>query len=85
MNLLRPRAWLVVIGASTCLFCTVGFLNSFGIFEEYYAAEQLAHTSESTIGWIGAMSIFFLFGISVVSGAIVDAFGPRVCTLKIYN
>ena len=74
------------MGASTGLFSTIGFLNSFGIFEEYYAEEQLSSNSQSTIGWIGAMSIFFLFGISVVSGAITDAFGPRVypllCTIR---
>jgi hypothetical protein len=53
-------------------------LNSFGIFEEYYAADQLAHKSSSTIAWIGAVSIFFLFAISVASGAMLDIFGPGV-------
>ncbi|KAJ5594621.1 uncharacterized protein N7459_000829 [Penicillium hispanicum] len=86
-NEYTPQAWLVVIGASTGLFCTVGFLNSFGIFEDYYATDQLSHTSQSTIGWIGAISIFFLFSISVFSGAIVDVFGPRllVCTGSVLN
>ncbi|KAJ5818811.1 hypothetical protein N7474_004402 [Penicillium riverlandense] len=72
------RACLVIAGAFTSLFCTVGFLNSFGIFEEYYAAAQLAHKSSSTIAWIGAVSIFFLFAISVASGAMVDIFGPGI-------
>jgi hypothetical protein len=56
----------------------VGFLNSFGIFEEYYATAQLAHKSSSSIAWIGALSIFFLFAISVGSGYILDIFGPGV-------
>ncbi|KAJ5633209.1 hypothetical protein N7490_009548 [Penicillium lividum] len=73
-----PRAWLVIFGAFTCLFCTVGFLNSFGVFEDYYATAQLAHESQSTIGWLGAMSIFFLFSISTVSGGMLDIFGPKL-------
>ncbi|KAI2707431.1 hypothetical protein CBS147332_7085 [Penicillium roqueforti] len=71
-----PRAWLVILGAFTCTFCTVGFMNSFGIFQEYYTKNQLSSTSTSTIAWIGAVSIFFLFAISVVAGAMLDIFGP---------
>lgn len=56
----------------------MGFLNSFGVFEEYYAKNQLADKSESTIAWLGALSIFFVFSVSVVSGPLLDAFGPRV-------
>ena len=74
----KSRAWLVITGASTCLFCTVGFLNSFGVFEEYYASAQLSQSSQSTIAWLGAVAIFFLFSISVVSGAILDIFGPSL-------
>ncbi|KAJ5771856.1 hypothetical protein N7520_002385 [Penicillium odoratum] len=73
-----PRAWLVIFGAFTCLFCTVGFLNSFGVFEDYYTTAQLAHESQSTIGWLGAMAIFFLFSISTVSGGMLDIFGPKL-------
>ncbi|KAJ5871993.1 uncharacterized protein N7529_004346 [Penicillium soppii] len=73
-----PRAWLVIFGAFTCTFCTVGFMNSFGIFQEYYAQNQLASSSTSTIAWLGAISILFLFSISVVSGAMLDIFGPKL-------
>ncbi|RHZ43330.1 putative MFS monocarboxylate transporter [Aspergillus thermomutatus] len=73
-----PRANLTILGSFTGLFCTVGFLNSFGIFEEYYAKNQLADKSESTIAWLGALSIFFVFSASVVSGPLLDAFGPKL-------
>lgn len=53
-------------------------MNSFGIFQEYYAKNQLASNSTSTIAWLGAISILFLFGISVIAGAMLDAFGPKV-------
>lgn len=74
----RPRANLTILGAFTGLFCTVGFLNSFGVFEAYYAEKQLAGQSETTIAWIGAISIFFIFAVSVVSGPLLDLFGPGV-------
>ena len=74
----RSQAWFVIGGASTCLFCTVGFMNSFGIFQEYYTTHQLAQSSQSTIAWLGATSVFFLFSISVISGAMLDMFGPKV-------
>jgi hypothetical protein len=62
----------------------VGFLNSFGVFEDYYATAQLAHESQSTIGWLGAMAIFFLFLISTVAGAMLDIFGPKVMPTHLY-
>ncbi|CAG8131062.1 unnamed protein product [Penicillium nalgiovense] len=76
-----PRAWLVIFGAFTCAFCTVGFMNSFGIFQEYYAKNQLSSSSTSTIAWLGAIEIFLLFAISVGTGAMLDIFGP---TLMVY-
>ncbi|KAJ6111505.1 hypothetical protein N7523_007566 [Penicillium sp. IBT 18751x] len=78
VNVSKSRPWLVISGASTSLFCTVGFLNSFGVFEEYYASAQLSMNSQSTIAWLGATAIFFLFSISVISGIILDVFGPRL-------
>ncbi|KAJ5667838.1 uncharacterized protein N7477_006408 [Penicillium maclennaniae] len=78
VNVPKSRSWLVISGASTSLFCTVGFLNSFGVFEEYYASAQLSMNSQSTIAWLGATAIFFLFSISVISGIILDVFGPRL-------
>ncbi|KAJ5944980.1 hypothetical protein N7516_005148 [Penicillium verrucosum] len=73
-----PRAWLSIIGAFTCAFCTVGFMNSFGVFQEYYAKDQLSSSSTSTVAWIGAISIFFLFATSVGAGAMLDIFGPKL-------
>ncbi|KAJ5118421.1 hypothetical protein N7448_010128 [Penicillium atrosanguineum] len=78
INIPKSRSWLVISGASTSLFCTVGFLNSFGVFEEYYASDQLSTNSQSTIAWLGATAIFFLFSISVISGIILDKFGPKI-------
>ena len=53
-------------------------MNSFGLFEAHYATDQLANESQSTIAWLGAIAIFFVFSVSVISGAIQDVLGPRV-------
>ncbi|KAL2816053.1 major facilitator superfamily domain-containing protein [Aspergillus cavernicola] len=73
-----PRAWTVIFGASMAVFCSVGFINSYGVFQEYYLQHQLAHESDSTVAWLGGVSIFFIFISSVVSGSLLDMFGPRM-------
>ncbi|EAW12260.1 putative MFS monocarboxylate transporter [Aspergillus clavatus NRRL 1] len=74
----RPRANLTILGSFMGAFCTVGFLNSFGVFQEYYARNQLADKSESTIAWLGALSIFFVFSVSMISGQLLDMLGPKL-------
>ncbi|KNG80207.1 MFS monocarboxylate transporter [Aspergillus nomiae NRRL 13137] len=73
-----PQACLTILGSFTGLFCTVGFMNSFGVFQEYYGKNQLADKSESTIAWLGAISIFCIFFISVFSGQLLDMFKPTL-------
>lgn len=60
------------------MFCTVGFGNAFGVFQEYYQATLLSNESESNIGWLGAINIFMLFAGSLITGPILDLFGPVV-------
>ncbi|KAJ9236379.1 hypothetical protein DTO027B5_4673 [Paecilomyces variotii] len=78
MSEFTHEATRTIIGAFGALFCTVGFANSFGVFEEYYKESQLVNQSESTISWIGALEIFFIFGGSIVTGPVLDMFGPEV-------
>ncbi|GKZ47183.1 hypothetical protein AbraIFM66951_010533 [Aspergillus brasiliensis] len=73
-----PRAVMTLIGSFCGMFCTVGFVNSFGLFLEYYKKDQLSNQPESTIAWIAAIDIFFIFGVSVVSGPLLDTVGPRI-------
>jgi hypothetical protein len=60
------------------MFCTVGFGNSFGVFEEYYKQTMLSDQSRSTISWLGAINVFFLFAGSMLTGPILDRSGPVV-------
>lgn len=73
-------SWLAVFGASLALFCTVGFLNAFGVFQGFYTS--YLHKSDSDISWIGSFSIFILYCGAGLSGVLADKFGPTalLCT-----
>ncbi|KAH7020842.1 major facilitator superfamily transporter [Microdochium trichocladiopsis] len=71
------RAWLALAGGAVALFCTVGFLNAFGVFQEYYST-YLPGRSPSDISWIGSLSIFLLYSISPLGGTLVDKMGPTI-------
>ncbi|KAF9872005.1 major facilitator superfamily transporter [Colletotrichum karsti] len=70
------RSWLAVFGASLSFFCTVGFLNAFGVFQEYY--QSYFERSESDISWIGSVCICVLYLGAPVSGILCDKFGPTM-------
>ncbi|KAK7952841.1 uncharacterized protein PG986_008569 [Apiospora aurea] len=72
------RAWLALFGASLALFCTVGFLNAFGVFQEYYTTYLRGQRSSSDISWIGSLSIFLLYAVSPFGGLLVDRIGPTL-------
>ncbi|KAL4737940.1 MFS general substrate transporter [Aspergillus similis] len=77
MSEFTGQAIRTILGAFGAMFCTVGFANSFGVFEEYYLENQLADQSESNISWIGALEVFFIFAGSIVTGPFLDMFGPE--------
>ncbi|KAK9332656.1 major facilitator superfamily domain-containing protein [Lipomyces starkeyi] len=82
VNILYPpdmgaRAWLCVLGAWFGFFCSFGYLNCLGVFEEYYISYQLSSYSASTISWINSLQIFIMVFSSVVCGRLYDMFGPR--------
>jgi MFS family permease len=58
------------------MFCTVGFANAFGVFQEYYM--ESLNESASNVAWLGAISIFILYAGSLFTGPILDIFGPVV-------
>ncbi|KAK3313631.1 putative MFS monocarboxylate transporter [Apodospora peruviana] len=70
------RSCLTVLGGSLAVFCSVGFVNAFGVFQEYYKQNMLQDKSESDISWIGSVSIFLIYILSPVAGIVVDRFGP---------
>lgn len=72
------RAWLVVAGAACVFFSCLGFMNSFGVFQEYYMANQLRDKSPDAISWIGSLTAFIQFAAGVVSGPLFDRIGAWV-------
>ncbi|RDW76882.1 MCT family MFS transporter [Aspergillus mulundensis] len=72
------KAWLVAVGASCTIFSTLGFANSFGVLQEYYAVHQLSHESTDSIAWIGSLSAFLQFATGAFAGPLFDRYGAWV-------
>lgn len=72
------RAWLVVAGGWCIFFCCLGFTSAFGVFQEFYFANQLRGQSHDKIAWIGSVSSFIQFSVGAFSGPLFDRIGPWV-------
>ncbi|KAK8061956.1 major facilitator superfamily transporter [Apiospora phragmitis] len=71
------KAWLMILGAWCCSFCSYGWVNSVGIFQQYYENGPLSDYTPSQIAWIPSLQIFFLQFLGPVIGRLNDAYGPR--------
>ncbi|MCJ1269726.1 hypothetical protein MMC22_009618 [Lobaria immixta] len=71
------RAWFVAAGTAGVMFCTLGYINAFGVYQEYYQSHQLQDQSPSSISWIGSLQVFFLFAGGVVGGPLFDRYGAK--------
>ncbi|KAL2835315.1 major facilitator superfamily domain-containing protein [Aspergillus pseudoustus] len=72
------RAWGVALGNSGVMFCTLGYINSWGVYQAYYQENQLHDQNQSAISWIGSLQTFFLFAASLVGGPLFDRYGAKV-------
>lgn len=70
-------AWLVVLGAWCTSFCSFGWINSIGAFQQFYQTELLSSYSASTIAWIPSLQIFFMSAMGPLVGTLYDKYGPR--------
>ncbi|EEQ34227.1 hypothetical protein McanMca71_005017 [Microsporum canis] len=70
------RAVLTLIGTTCILFCTVGFVNAFGVFEEFYSKTFFHDKSLSEISWFGSFNVFCMFSGALVTGILSDLYGP---------
>ncbi|KAG9528068.1 MFS monocarboxylate transporter [Aureobasidium sp. EXF-12298] len=75
---LNTRSTLVLIGAFCAFFCSVGFFNAWGIFQEYYHTHQLSAKSEFDISWIGSFAICAMYLSSPAVGIAYDKIGPNM-------
>lgn len=65
------RAWTTVATGHLVIMNTWGYINSFGVFQTYYATEL--GLPPATISWIGSIQVFLLFFIGTFTGRITDA------------
>ncbi|KAK3356576.1 riboflavin transporter MCH5 [Lasiosphaeria hispida] len=72
------RAWLVAAGTAGVLFCTLGYSNSFGVFQAYYIRNQLRDYDPDDIAWIGAIQVFLVFALGIIGGPVFDRYGAWV-------
>ena len=79
------KAWSVAIGGACTTFSTLGFANSFGVLQEYYAAHQLSSESADRIAWIGSLSAFLQFAAGAIAGPLFDRYGAWVGFFVTYH
>ena len=72
------RAWLVAAGAGCVLFSTMGYSNSFGIFQAYYMLHQLQDETPDNISWIMSVQMCSMFLTGAVAGPLFDRYGAKV-------
>lgn len=78
---LNKRSAFVLIGAFCAFFCSVGFFNAFGIFQEYYHEHQLSNKSDFDISWIGSFAICAMYLTSPAVGVAYDRTGPNLLVI----
>ncbi|KAI0057034.1 MFS general substrate transporter [Artomyces pyxidatus] len=64
------QAWCTLVGAFLTAFCTFGYANAFGVFQDYYTRSHAA--SASHISWIGSTQVFLLIAMGLPSGKLLD-------------
>ncbi|KAK9369541.1 major facilitator superfamily domain-containing protein [Lipomyces kononenkoae] len=75
------QAWLCVVGAFCAQFCSFGWLNTCGVFQEYYLQNQLSGYSATTVSWIASLQTLILFTGCLIVGRLFDSYGPRYLLL----
>ncbi|KAF8148677.1 MFS general substrate transporter [Crassisporium funariophilum] len=66
------QAWLTVLGAFLVQYTSFGYINAFGVYQDFYVREYLTDFSPSAIGWIGGVQIFLNFSMGVFTGRAFD-------------
>ena len=65
------HAWTQVFATHLVIFLTWGYINSFGVFQNYYVTAL--NRPPSDVSWVGSVQVFFLFFVGTFSGRALDA------------
>ncbi|KAJ7447112.1 MFS general substrate transporter [Mycena galericulata] len=66
------RGWLAVLGGAVVIFTTLGNIQAFGVYQDYYTRIYFPEKSTSAISWIGSVQQALQFVIGVFSGILFD-------------
>ncbi|OQN96693.1 hypothetical protein B0A48_17333 [Cryoendolithus antarcticus] len=72
------RSYLATAGAALSYFVTVGLLNAFGIFQEYYQSTLIPDHTPFQISWLGTFPTFAVFLFAPAAGILADKVGPTI-------
>lgn len=73
------QGWIVVFATALCTFTVFGVTYSFGTFFSAMAADLDADKGSTAL--LFGLTVFFLMGLSLVTGRLADRFGPRPVVL----
>ncbi|KAF5384219.1 hypothetical protein D9615_003456 [Tricholomella constricta] len=63
------RAWSVLLGVWIVQFCTFGYTNAYGVYNDFYVRVYLA---EKYTSWIGSTQLLLVLSIGLFSGRAFD-------------
>ncbi|KAK7451202.1 hypothetical protein VKT23_012534 [Stygiomarasmius scandens] len=69
------KAWLLVFGLSLALFCSLGYIAAWGVFQSYYedsSKSPLLNSSSDDISWIGSTQSCMSNLLPLLSGPLSD-------------
>lgn len=66
-------AWITIAGAWLFQFCTFGYINAFGVYQDYYTRTFLTKYTASDISWIGSFQLAMQYFPGVLVGRVFDA------------
>ncbi|KAF7342228.1 Riboflavin transporter MCH5 [Mycena venus] len=66
-------AWLTILGTFFIQFCTLGNINAFGVYQDYYTRYSLSNKTPSDISWIGSFQLFMQYAPGIIVGRAFDA------------
>ncbi|KLO18301.1 MFS general substrate transporter [Schizopora paradoxa] len=66
------EAWMTLVGAWLIVFVGFGYMNAFGVYQDFYTREFLSNKTSSQISWIGSIQVFLLMGAGLFTGRLFD-------------
>lgn len=72
------KAWTVVLGSFIGLIADFGYSNAIGAIETEISSTILKDTSSSTISWIFAIFMLFMYAGNILCGSFFDKHGSRL-------